>query len=179
MTDLDGEKERYITYELGLLSRQAALSTRDRKSPVYAKGVKEHQKGPAKDAVLAVLKDNRTTYLAGGISEEDHIAYIEQTATKLSSSIGKYLHNGRFRIGVAQKLVNVHLKYLWTAGLIREPPHCPIDGIIRDIAKINYDWIVSDSIKEYREAIAGLKSEAGSASLSVWELVNFRRRGDR
>lgn len=83
-------------------------------------------------------------------------------------------------MGVAQKLVNVHLKYLWTAGFCPEPPHCPIDGIIRDIAGIDYTWTQSDSIEEYKVAIAKLKTlaEEKGFTLAQWELKVFRRRED-
>ena len=46
-----------------------------------------------------------------------------------------YFHGavgGRFRIGVAQKALNLYLKHLWCLDWIYEPPHCPFDnGIIR------------------------------------------------
>lgn len=175
---IDGEKKRFLTYELGLLSLKAALSTRDSASPIYAKGMNDYQRGPVKMAFRLVLEDIEGKYSTGGVLEDAHVAYIEDTANMFSHGFGRYLHNGRFRIGVTQKLVNLHLKYLWTAGIIPEPPHCPIDGIIRDKARINYDWTTSDSIGEYRNAIAGLKKVAGGISLSAWELREFRRRDD-
>lgn len=172
------EKVRFIKYELGLLSLKAALSTRDNKHPIYVKNYKSHQRTPAKKAFRSILNDIEDRYFMGGVTEESHIEYIVKVADDLSSTIGKYLHNGRFRVGVAQKLINVHLKYLWAAGLIPEPPHCPIDGIIRNIAKISYDWIISDSILEYQEAIKGIRKKTGNTSISNWELAVFRRRND-
>jgi hypothetical protein len=35
-----------------------------------------------------------------------------------------------YKYGVAQKLLNLFLKYLWCLGTIAEPPHCPVDRII-------------------------------------------------
>lgn len=177
MTDTK-DKVRFIKYELGLLSLKAALSTRDDKYPIYAQSYKTDQRTPAKKAFRSILDDIENKYFIGEVTEENHIKYIVKIADDLSRTIGKYLHKGRFRIGVAQKLVNVHLKYLWAAGLIPEPPHCPIDGIIRDKAKINYDWIKSDSILEYQEAINGIRKQIGNTSISNWELAEFRRRDD-
>lgn len=113
-------------------------------------------------------------------TDPNHIAFIEEVAEGVSTELSMYLHNGRFRVGVAQKLVNVHLKYLWTAGFCPEPPHCPIDGIIRDVAGISYSWTRSDSIKEYEKAIQNLKSISAAKKLSLaqWELQTFRRRED-
>jgi hypothetical protein len=121
-----------------------------------------------------------TKYSENNISEADHVTFIAKVAADLSNKLARYFHNGRFRIGVAQKLVNVHLKYLWTAGFCPEPPHCPIDGIIRDMAGIEYVWTRSDSIEEYKAAISDLKkiAETKGQTLAQCELGAFRRRDD-
>jgi hypothetical protein len=126
---------------------------------------------------LTVIEEK---YSKGNIDEAEHVAFIAEIAKELSKQLARYLHNGRFRVGVAQKLVNVHLKYLWTAGFCPEPPHCPIDGRIRDAAGINYLWTKSDSIEEYEQAISELRaiSKAKDLTLAQWELETFRRRED-
>jgi hypothetical protein len=113
------------------------------------------------------------------MTESMHIEYIVQTAEDLSMYLGTCLHANRFRIGVSQKLINLYLKYLWTAGHCPEPLHCPIDGRIRDTAGINYDWTTNDSIADYQGAISLLKERAGKLSVATWELTNFRRANDR
>ena len=172
-------KRRFLTYELGLLSLKAALPTRDKNWPIYVKSKKSHQRSKAKEAFRAILAEIDHKYLSGKVTEEAHTQYIVDVADKLSSQLKDHLHRGRFRIGISQKLVNVHLKYLWTDGLCPEPPHCPIDGIIRDIAKIDYDWMRSDCVNDYRQAILSLKKAADGLSLSVYELQVFRRRDDK
>ena len=120
------EKERFIGYELGLLTVKAALSTRDRNYTIYKKDIKDHQRKPAKRAIRKLLVEIEDTYqpmLAG----DRHVVYISNVAEKLTNEIGQYLRNNEFRIGITQKLVNMHLKYLWCTGVIEEPPHCPID----------------------------------------------------
>lgn len=37
-----------------------------------------------------------------------------------------------FRIGSAQKALNLYRKYLWCLGYIPFPPHCPFDATIID-----------------------------------------------
>ena len=180
MTNTTNDRRRFLSYELGLLTLKAALSTRDDKYPVYDKGTKIWQRSQAKKVLrewLAVIEEK---YSKSGITEAEHVAFIAEVSEKLSNQLAHCLHDGRFRVGVAQKLVNVHLKYLWTAGFCPEPPHCPIDGIIRDAAGIGYLWTRSDSIEEYKEAIADLKtiSETKDLTLAQWELETFRRRGD-
>jgi F420-0:gamma-glutamyl ligase-like protein len=161
-----------------LLSLKAALSTRDGEAPVYAKGVKVHQRKKEKKVFRDVLESLEAMYSKGDVVEANHVDFIRRTADDISKALGNKLHNSRFRIGILQKLVNLHLKYLWTAGFIQEPPHCPIDGIIRDKAKINYDWTTSDSIEEYKQAVVDLKKVANGRSLAVWELDEFRRRDE-
>ncbi len=172
----ENDKKRFLCYELGLLSLKAALSTRDADAPVYAKGVKIHQRKEEKKVFRSVLEKLEAMYAKDGIKEDEHLEFIQKTADDVSSALGNKLHNGRFRIGVAQKLINLHLKYLWATGFIKEPFHCPIDGIIRDYAEISYDWTTNGSIDDYKEAIKGLREVAGHRSLSIWELEVFRRR---
>lgn len=171
-------KKRFLCYELGLLSLKAALSTRDGEAPVYAKGIKIHQRKKEKKVFRGILEKLEDMYVKGGVTEHQHTEFIRQTADDVSAELGNRLHNGRLRIGVAQKLINLHLKYLWATGYIEEPPHCPIDGIIRDKAKISYDWTTNDSIEDYKQAVTSLKRVANERSLSVWELEEFRRRDE-
>lgn len=173
------DKKRFLCYELGLLSLKAALSTRDSDAPVYAKGIKFHQRTKEKKVFRGVLEKLEQMYLKGHVTEDQHVEFIQRTADDVSKALGNKLHNGRFRVGVAQKLINLHLKYLWVTGHIEEPPHCPIDGIIRDKAKISYDWTTNDSIEAYKQAVADLKKVAKVRSLSVWELEEFRRRDEK
>ena len=35
-----------------------------------------------------------------------------------------------YKYGIAQKFINLSLKYHWCLDLIQEPPHCPIDSTI-------------------------------------------------
>lgn len=170
------DKTSFLRYELGILTFKAALSTRTGESPIYSKSCREHQRSPLKEKLRKELHDIESIYSKGRIEEADHCAYIADLANRISQSHGQCLHNGRFRFGIAQKLTNIHLKYLWVAGLIEEPPHCPIDGIIRDLANLNYDWTTNDSKEDYEEAIASLRSHALPRSLSVWELQEFKRR---
>jgi hypothetical protein len=149
-------KRRFLTYELGLLTMKAALSTRDDDYPVYDKNTKIWQRSKAKAIIRRWLAIIEEKYSKGFVDEVDHVSFIAGISQDLSRELARYLHNGRFRVGVAQKLVNVHLKYLWTAGFCPEPPHCPIDGRIRDAAGIKYIWTKSDSIEEYQKAISEL-----------------------
>lgn len=176
---IKNSKKRFLRYELGLLSIKGALSTRNSDAPVYAKEVKVYQRTREKKTFREFLDSLEYLYLKGGVTDEQHIEFIQKTADDLSIALRDKLHNGRFRIGVAQKLINLHLKYLWVAGFIEQPPHCPIDGIVRDKAMISYDWTTSDSIEAYAQAVEELREVASLRTLSLWELEEFRRRDEQ
>jgi hypothetical protein len=171
-------KRAFLTYELGLLTLKAALSTRDDVYPVYARQATPIQRAEAKEAIRAILPEIESRYdpAAAPVDESAHVEFVSAVSDRLSDAHGHALHGMRFRIGIAQKLVNLHLKYLWSAGLASQPHHCPLDGIVRDMAQLRYDWTSSDSIEEYVSAIADLRLVAGERQIAVWELEVFRRR---
>lgn len=170
------DKQVFLVYELGLLSLKAALSTRTKGWPIYAATCKEHQRSEVKNAFRTELDALVEVYSAARVTDQDHVARIAEVADRLSTAHSASLHQGRLRFGVAQKLVNMHLKYVWVAGLVLEPPHCPIDGIVRDLAGLEYDWTTSDSTAEYEQAVAALRQHAQPRRLAIWELQEFRRR---
>jgi len=170
------DKIDFLRYEVSILTLKAALSTRAGGLPIYSNACRDHRRAPIRNALRNELQGVEDAYSYGHVSHNDHCDYIEDLADRISNQHAESLHEGRFRYGIAQKLVNLHLKYLWSLGLIEEPPHCPLDGIVRDLANLDYDWITSDSREEYEEAIALLNELANPRSLAVWELQEFRRR---
>lgn len=170
------DKLEFMRYEVGILTLKAALSTRAGSAPVYSEACRANQRVPVRRTLRRELGDLETAYPYGNVSLSEHCEYIASLANRISQTYQNSLHQGRFRYGIAQKLVNLHLKYLWSIGLIGEPPHCPLDGIVCDLANLNYDWTNSNSQYEYENAIKTLTSLAKPSSLSGWELQKFRRR---
>jgi hypothetical protein len=66
----------------------------------------------------------------GMVTEQQHVANIHELKTRISDECKSALKDGIFRFGVAQKALNVYLKYLWCAGAIPIPPHCTFDDRI-------------------------------------------------
>ena len=178
LSNIHPSKRAFLTYELGLLTLKAALSTRDDVYPVYARQATRTQRAEVQEAIRAVLPEIEGRYApsAAPVDERAHIEFIAAVSDRLSQAHGHALHGMRFRIGIAQKLINLHLKYLWSAGLVSQPHHCPLDGIVRDMAHLRYDWTSSDSMDEYVSAIADLRIVAGERQIAIWELEEFRRR---
>src|SRR5450759_5308093 len=59
-------QHQFLTGELGLLSINAALATRNAGWPVYARSKTAHQRTDAKNAVRRVLKQVESHYSNGG-----------------------------------------------------------------------------------------------------------------
>jgi len=127
------------------------------------------------------------------VSEKEHIKNIKalsqfgtKTGLEFTRKLGAdFLRADGYKIGIAQKLLNLHLKYLWCLGEAAKPPHCPVDALI--VAKCNPTKTVLDSltkwtkitrIEEYMEIIEVIRAEADLAVLSIakWELSEYERR---
>ena len=115
-----------------------------------------------------------------GVTEEQHYRNIEELIAYANSIDPQVLGQLGYKYGVAQKLLNLALKYQWCLGLISEPPHCPVDRTVIKETKykdrINWTQIVKRS--EYQSVIEDIKRLArnGGQSPSMWELMIFARR---
>lgn len=110
-------------------------------------------------------------------TDDAHIQNIQELADCISRAHSNILSGGRFRIGCAQKALNLFLKYLWCLGEIPTPPHCPFDGII--IGKLRLEqpinWTTLDSLTGYQTLVDAARSKAGLRSLAEWELNVFKQ----
>ena len=168
------DARRFLNYEFATLSLIAGLATRNPKAPVYSRDASEANKQSTKDWLRDRLSVLAEQYREGPVSEIKHIENIANFANKATEDLGSFLFQQRLRFGVAQKLVNLYLKYLWVTDYIPEPPHCPIDGRIAQKAKLPYQWTTSLCQADYEAAISDLR--AGPARLSgiaAWELQQF------
>lgn len=149
---------------------------------VYVKGLKDND--DRKDGLRKALAENLCslgpTYRRA-VTEEKHcqnIVNLADTLTEEHKDSG-VLRDGRFRIGIAQKALNLYLKYLWCLGDIQTPPHCPIDRRIIDRLNLKwkdrrkYDWTKLDDIEKYRTLIHKCREEARDKSLAEWELKEW------
>jgi hypothetical protein len=113
------------------------------------------------------------------VSDHEHELNIQKISDHLTSEFrgtGLLLGN-KFRIGIAQKALNLYLKYLWCLEKIPTPPHCPFDD--RIIAKLRslteqqkqgLQWTKLDSLDGYQTLVKAARNEIGSkASLAEWE----------
>lgn len=159
--------DKFLRGEFLTMSVLGALG----RSNTYSESASESDKENLRNSLRNKLDELAADY-ASVVTEKDHISNIKELADDLSSKFSSCLKNGRFRIGIAQKALNLYLKYLWCAKYIPLPPHCPFDAnVIRNLPGCtNVKWTLIDTIDEYTKLVGDAKNIAESKSLSEWEL---------
>jgi hypothetical protein len=106
------------------------------------------------------------------VTDARHVANIKDLARTLSKRHPDALNGARFRIGPAQKALNLYLKMLWCLDRIPTPPHCPFDRIVLShvpgCERVN--WTQLDSLPEYERIVRCARSAANGVALADWEL---------
>jgi hypothetical protein len=164
---MDPEKEKFLRNEFLTMSLVGALG----RSRTYVETASEGDKGRFRVALRQELDAISQAYTSE-VEEEEHVTNIEKLSDILTSMFPHCLRDGRFRIGIAQKALNLYLKYLWSVSLIPIPPHCPFDSII--ISHLpectDLNWTLLDNIDDYRRLVTAAKRAASGRSLAAWEL---------
>ena len=152
------------------------------RSALWSKDV--HENDPVRKQFRDSLKSRLESLAAAycsPVADADHLANIRALADELSGRYRERFRDGRFRIGLAQKAINLYLKYLWCAGFAERPPHCPVDAILLAAAGIKdaKPWTKLDSIEEYARLIERLRLEAGGQPLAEWELDAWSKQKEK
>jgi hypothetical protein len=151
-----------------------------RRSKTYREGTKDADKAKFKAALKERLTELSQQY-TGDVDNDSHIKNIEHLANDLSKEFTQVLEGGRFRIGSAQKALNLYLKYLWCTEQLPMPPHCPFDNII--ISKLpgcdNINWTTLDKVEDYRRLVIAARGEAGIIPIAQWELETYNSATNR
>lgn len=135
---------------------------------VYAPNIQEKERLAFQSRFRQELSALEQFYHAP-VSDDEHIMTIVSFANTLSEQFPHVLKDGRMRIGIAQKAINLYLKFLWCLELVPEPPHCPLDNLVLSKLRERVSWTKLDGIENYCKKIGELKKVAGELSLSQWE----------
>ncbi len=164
-------------------ARRDSLSTRGGRH-IYEKA-SEADRARFHDALDGKLRELASRYLgASPVDDEQHIRNIRELREYLSERFADCLNKGSLTFGVAQKALNVYLKYLWCAGRLQtDPPHCPFDSVIlkalrnADRQTPNAKWTEA-SEEVYRKWVKQAKecAAARNGSLNRWELAVYAQR---
>jgi hypothetical protein len=150
---------------------QLTLAAVTQRGKVYKEKITESSRAPV-HATLREKLDELTSAYITQVTDDPHIANIQVLSDVVSEKHGGVLVDGRFRIGSAQKALNLHLKYRWCLGEIHEPPHCPFDACVLKLIPgwKSESWIEINTLERYQDLVAAARSVAAGKSLAVWEL---------
>lgn len=177
MHNMDDQKIDFVTSEPLLLAWSASVQ----RSNLY-----EEKEGHTQEKNL--FRERLTEFLSltviplykNQISEEEHYKNIDALIDYAEEIKGTLLAADGYKYGVAQKLLNLALKYYWCLGLIAVPPHCPIDRIVISETKFKslIKWTQITKKSAYEEIIEEVKHLAYNKGLSVpvSELTIYSRR---
>lgn len=168
------QKSLFINSEIWILVFGGAFQ----RAKVYKEGINEGKRKEFREYLIQYIESELYPQYKAEVSEEEHIVNIERFIIHANRK-AELLKDNVFRFGVAQKLVNLFLKYHWCLGNIACPPHFPIDRIIQEKLKIPITaWTEMDDVSQYLSIISVAReiSSAEGQSLAQWELMNFSRR---
>lgn len=167
--------KEFLLSEFWILSWGASVQ----RSGLYKSGLDPNERAQFRADVIGYVSDRLIPLYNRPVTERKHLQNIAELS-RHGSRLGRSILNADgYRVGIAQKLLNLQLKYLWCADLVAEPPHCPVDRVIINKTKFRnqVSWTQITSIDEYAEVISAIKeqSDASGCSLAQWELEVFDR----
>jgi hypothetical protein len=153
------------------------------RSPTYCDTVAETRKKKFRASLRCELEKIASRFYRNHekVNDDRHEQNICELAKTITACHRDILHRGQFRIGSAQKCLNLYLKYLWCVGEIAEPPHCPFDNLVVDKLGSEFAecrWTKLDDIQKYKDMVAAARTMAGKESLAKWELELWNRRNN-
>lgn len=172
-------KKQYIASELWILAWGASVQH----ASLYKNGAWKNSReeiNAFKNKVVKYLSDEIIPQYKERIDESRHCDNIQSLIDYANEVDTGVLGKNGYKYGVAQKLLNLVLKYYWCLDETEEPPHCPVDKIVID--KTNFrgrvNWTQILTKEEYLEIIASVKELADEENCSIahWELNNYERR---
>lgn len=169
---MENTQTKFIKQELYILSWNASVQH----NKIYNTECSASERSKFRKDIIDYIDSNIMPKYNSVLSEDAHYDNIN-LVKKYAEQIGlDVLSNKKYKIGTAQKLLNLSLKYFWCANWIKEPPHCPVDKIILDKVGIKLSWTKIDSIEEYRRIINEMRVKINRNDLAKWELEIYSRR---
>ena len=169
-------KRTFLMSELWMLTFNAAFQ----RANIYTKKASDHDKSVWKAKLAADIEINiLPIYKKGNVTDEAHIDCLNQVASWFDDEIFEKT-SGTY--GIAQKILNLYLKYMWIIDEISyPPPHFPIDRRIQESLKLKplVSWTKNiKSSKDYMAVIDRARKcslAQNYDSLAEMELEEFSR----
>lgn len=171
-------QEDYLVRELLILAWGASVQH----VKLYKSGVKSNSREVRlfRGGIFEHLRFTLVPSYKYQVPESEHYKNIDDLIDFANNAGTHILGKDGYKYGVAQKLLNLTLKYCWCLGLLAEPPHCPVDRVVIDKTKFKGDinWTEITEKSEYEKVIREIRRLADTENLSIanWELSYYRRR---
>jgi len=152
----------FVFNEICYSSIQAGVGRLDSVYKETDKQKRQEWRRVVRDELLAQLENK---------SSNKHIDRVERFIKNTRNE--KILKGGRLSVGVAQKILNLFLKYCWSLGWIDKPKDCPIDS--RILNKLKCSLIYGPFSKMDRKKYLGVMEKIDKArarkneSRAMWE----------
>jgi hypothetical protein len=179
MSNIEKAKKEFLINEFCTSSIIAGLSTRNKRFPVYSNHTTDDEKYMLKSFIREFLKNIWNNHqINRKIDETLLLSYIEKLKTGIENKFSKFIHDGEFRYGISQKIINVFLKFLWVSGEIDVPPHAPYDGIIQGRLKGKKleHWTEITDFSQYELFVNAAKAVAQDNDIAAWELIEWNKK---
>ncbi|MFT6841920.1 MAG: hypothetical protein ACJASR_000683 [Psychroserpens sp.] len=133
-------KKAFLNNEIWMLTFGASFQ----RANAYLPNASETDKRHFKNMISGHIENLLRQYENSNISDDVHIKNIK-SVSDYSKHFSSLFVNGKINFGIAQKMLNLYLKYQWCLGNIPEPPHFPLDRIIQQ--KLNQQAKLQGIIK--------------------------------
>ena len=170
-------QHKFLIKEFWILSWNASVQ----RALKYQKSTSENDRQEFRKAVIDYCDESIIPCYKSSVSESAHIENILKVRDHAIQCAGDSILEKQYNVGIAQKLLNLQLKYMWCAGYIEKPPHCPVDRVILGETRLKglMNWTQITSVDDYVLSIKAINEAAGSKDIADWELDVFNRRNSR
>ena len=157
-----GPEQAFILDEVWTLAWAASVQ----RANLYVEGSKQSREFRAK--IRDFVERSLLQHYENPCTEQQHYSNIKALVDFGTQATPDILRDGNYRYGVAQKLLNLTLKYYWCMGHIPPPPHCPVDRIVIEKTHLRgqVNWTEIKCEAEYRDVIEAIRKVAGGESLA-------------
>lgn len=148
-------QQNFIISEFWILSWGASVQ----RAKLLEKGVSEARRKRFRHQIIAFAARKLLPHCSAQVSDSKHcrrIAALSEYGTSIGEGV---LGSSGYKIGVAQKLLNLQLKYMWCLGLSAVPPHCPVDRVMIQKTRLQNKvaWTQIETVSQYLDVIASLE----------------------
>jgi hypothetical protein len=170
-------KKAFLNNEIWILTFGGGFQ----RSKIYQGVISETQRNDYRKLLRGHIEQLVQCFYQTEVSESDHINHIKSIVNFSNSQLG-FGSSVKMNFGIAQKLLNLYLKYVWCLGEMKiAPPHFPVDRIIQ--GKLNEaaadhgtkklkiePWTQFDSEDKYLEIIDFAKELTKNPNFSQYSL---------